>query len=58
MKVKHTHFLFCAESPDTLRIFFGTVDQLRLFGIMLRSGCLKILIWQIPLPSRQLFASA
>ena len=43
-----------------LRIFFGTVDQLILFGIMFRSGPPKSLIWPtwtLP-PFRQLFVSA
>ena len=29
----------CAGSPETLTHFFGIVDQLRVFGIMFRSGC-------------------
>ena len=34
----------CAGSPETLTHFFGTVDQLRVFGIMFRSEPPKILI--------------
>ena len=48
----------CAGSPETLTHFFGIVDQLRVDGIMFRSGPPKILIWPtwtLP-PFRPLFA--
>ena len=35
---------FYAGCPETLSIVFGIVDQLRLFGIMFRSGPPKIVI--------------
>ena len=35
---------FCSGSPETLTHLFGTVDQLRLFAIMFRSGPPRSLI--------------
>ena len=42
-KFLHTPDLFALISQRHLRISFGTVDQLRLFGMMFRSGPPKIL---------------
>ena len=52
--------LFALVPQRHVRIFLGIVDQLRLSGIMFRSGPPRRLIWPtwILPPFRQLFASA
>ena len=43
-KKENGSFLFALVPQRHLRIFFGIVDQFRLYGIMFRSGPPKILI--------------